>query len=179
MLEIEKGAEISPCGSYRYLLWRRWKPGIAGALFVMLNPSTADANDDDPTIRRCSDFAFRWGFGGIEVANLFALRSTDPTSIFHAPDPVGPENGILPVGDVGVIIAAWGARADHPMVCTRALEVLSDFTTRQLKVACLGVTRGGHPRHPLYLRSDTLPQPYHNCAGLDVLPQLRAASSPR
>src|SRR5690606_18576726 len=90
-------ARFSPCGQYRYLLTRPipapfWKPDAGEAVFVMLNPSTADASEDDPTIRRCIGFAKEWGCTGLTVANLYALRSTDPKGLWKHRDPVGPEN---------------------------------------------------------------------------------------
>src|SRR3989449_11540410 len=102
---------FSRCGTYRYALWRRWAAGPQ-VLFVMLNPSTADAQRDDPTIRRCIGFARRWGCGGIEVVNLFALRATDPRRLRYTRDPVGPENVAhlaRAAGRASLVGAAWGA----------------------------------------------------------------------
>ena len=91
MSEIVKAAVISHCKRYRYRLARHWGAGSA-LPFVMLNPSTADADNDDPTIRRCIAFAKREGAGGIVVANLFAFRATSPADMLAAPNPFGPEN---------------------------------------------------------------------------------------
>src|ERR1051326_5628436 len=85
-------ALFSPCGLFRYRLWRHWTPGMPPLVFVMLNPSTADAEKNDPTVERCERRAKAGGFGGGEVVNLFALRSTDPKALYSAADPIGPEN---------------------------------------------------------------------------------------
>lgn len=152
-----KDADVSACGTYRYTLERQWGMGPP-LCFIMLNPSTADASLDDPTIRRCMGFARREGAGGIWVANLYALRSTSPALLGVHPDPVGPENDraigdVLLMGALGhhPVIAAWGAwqtrdgRADH--IVERAADFGADLR-------CLGTTKDGHPRHPLYVRAD-------------------------
>lgn len=152
---IEKAAIISPCGKYRYRLQRQWSGG-ALLPFVMLNPSTADADIDDPTIRRCMGFARREGAAGIEVVNLFAFRATKPSIMLAAEDPVGPENEramyelalAAKCGDVP-IICAWGANAGD--AGPRAIEYLKG---QGATLRCLGKTAGGHPRHPLYVKAD-------------------------
>jgi len=129
----------------------------------MLNPSTADGDADDPTIRRCVDFAQRWGFGGIVVVNMFALRSTDPQQLLTHPDPVGRDNtkvllSVLCADEVGPVVAAWGANpaasGDQALVLRRLLEAVQVFPQ------CLGVTKEGHPRHPLYVPATTALQPF-------------------
>lgn len=155
------GAILSEDGAYRYRLWRRWPSLEPSVVFVMLNPSTADADQDDPTIRRCIGFARRWGFGGIEVVNLFALRTSDPLVLLSHPDPVGPENAehirqAVSLGAAKPIIVAWGeasrfrARADLVAALIRARRV----------VRALGVTKSGDPRHPLFMRRDVCPVPW-------------------
>ena len=89
---IERGAVFSPNGVYRYSLSRVWKREKGLVLFLLLNPSTADANVLDPTLRRCMSFAEAWGYGGILVGNIFALRSTDPQFLYLSRDPIGPTN---------------------------------------------------------------------------------------
>lgn len=138
-------------GPYRYHLWRRWD-AAASLLFVMLNPSTADAARDDPTIRRCVGFARAWGFGAVEVVNLFAWRATDPRELRRARDPVGPDNDraiLAAAARNQAIIAAWG---NHGALGERDRQVaalLAPFGAR-----CLGArTSGGAPRHPLYVRA--------------------------
>ena len=142
---------FSPCGQYRYRLSRAWLLGEGTVLFVMLNPSTADAEMDDPTVRRCMGFARRWGFQGLVVGNLFAWRATDPRELQRASDPVGPENDrhlAEMSGGADVTIVAWGA---HDVQRGRASDVLGLLKG---SVEHLGLTKQGHPRHPLYLRAD-------------------------
>jgi hypothetical protein len=145
---------------YRYLLTRTWTPGPV-VLFVMLNPSTADAATDDPTMRRCLGFARRHGFGGLTVVNLFALRTTDPAGLGEHPDPVGPDTDAFIAAAASSTdrhVAAWGA---HPTARTRAAAVTAALTSlahrgRRSSLACLGLTKTGQPRHPLYLPSDSV-----------------------
>lgn len=156
-VEVRRGAIISDDGKYRYRLTRYWWPGRS-LPFVMLNPSTADASIDDPTIVRCVGFARRLGFSGIGVWNLYALRATRPVHLWKSPDPVGPDNDAkLRVlfewaywAEVEVV-AGWGANAK----ADRVEEVLAmPYATRVLHR--LGpTTKGGAPRHPLYLKADT------------------------
>lgn len=148
-------AVISSCGRYRYVLEREWAPGpgasARSALFVLLNPSSADAVSDDPTLRRCIGFARTHGFSRLLLCNLFALRSPHPAGLAAAGDPIGPETDAWLrrcAGDADAIVAGWGAvAARHP---ERAAEVRALLAEHQ-PLDCLGHTRGGHPRHPLYL----------------------------
>ena len=140
-----RGATFSADRRYRYRLWRRWDGARPVVAFVMLNPSTADARRDDPTIRRCIGFAKSWGFGGMEVVNLFAYRTTDPGELRRVTDPVGADNDRhirRAIARADLVVLAWGAR-------TRSRRLLSLPHAR-----CLGLTRAGQPRHPLYLRRD-------------------------
>lgn len=167
---IDKGATISRDGKYRYRLWREWrgthdpknwtwyskKHGQPRAcVFIMLNPSTADGNEDDPTIRRCVAFARRWNYERLEVVNLFAYRATDPRELLALGDlnePVGPDNidhVRRAVEDRGLIVAAWGAHGGH---LDQARTVAGWIGDRSMKA--LGLTKDGHPRHPLYVRAD-------------------------
>jgi hypothetical protein len=145
-------AVISKCGLYRYRLDRRWGEGPTCG-FIMLNPSTADADVDDPTIRRCIGFAKREGCGGLMVGNLFAFRATDPEAMAEADDPEGSENRHFLQNMAervdGPLIAAWGA---HWMASDLAsLCVAKTFGPRLM---CLGKTKTGAPRHPLYVKGD-------------------------
>lgn len=110
-------ARFSPCRRYRYELWRRWDvPTAPFAMFIGLNPSTADETADDPTIRRCIRFARDWGFGGLLMTNLFAFRATDPAVMKAEAEPVGPENSAIIQSNAcnaGIIIAAWGVHGVH------------------------------------------------------------------
>ena len=166
---VDQGAEFSPCRTWRYRLWRTWAEGPRLAV-VGLNPSTADETTNDPTVTRCIGYARSWGFGGLVMLNLFAFRGTDPRTTLIAPDPVGPRNldaiveACLEVHlEGGAILAAWGCHGRHrgqgEIVKTRLGDV-------GLPVACLGFTKGGDPRHPLYLRRDELPVPFVGDGGL-------------
>lgn len=146
------GADMSVDGKYRYRLWRWWgKPPYV--LWIMLNPSTADDVVDDPTIRRCVGFTKAWGMGGIEVVNIFALRATDPGELKAADDPIGPRNDEI-IGDglngpASHRVAAWGV-AGGKLAERRAEEIQKRFRFA-FPIDCLGMTRSGAPRHPLYL----------------------------
>lgn len=140
-------ASFSRCKKYRYTLSRTWDANLPQIMFVGLNPSTADAEVDDPTVRRCVRFARDWGFGGLILTNLFAFRSTDPKRIKGVADPVGPENDLVirrACKSVDCVVVAWGV---HGTLSNRDREVLAMLESPQ----CLGVTNGGAPRHPLYL----------------------------
>ena len=144
-------ATISPCGRYRYTLTRDWTRGAGRMLWVMLNPSTADASMDDPTIRRCVSFAQSWGFCGLTVVNLFALRATDPRELARVDDPIGPDNNEViarAAHEHLFVCAGWGA---HGSYLGRSAEVIDIITRRRSVIHCLGTTKSGEPRHPLYL----------------------------
>jgi hypothetical protein len=155
------GAIMSGCGQYRYLLSRDISTiGDAGkTVFVMLNPSTADAVQDDPTVRRCISFAELWGSSGLIVANLYALRSTDPKALWQHCDPVGPENdGILRglAHKHRDIVCAWGVNAKPDRV-RRFYDFMVSYGANML---CLGTTKSGAPRHPLYLKRNAALVPW-------------------
>ena len=149
------GADFSPCRVWRYYLWRRWDAGTT-CVFIGLNPSTADETQDDPTIRRCIRFAQRWGHGGLVMLNAFAFRATDPRVMMATDDPVGPRNDET-IRDrsraAAIIIAAWGVHCDESRQ-RRVCEVVGR------PIHCLGLTKAGRPRHPLYLRADSKPVPF-------------------
>lgn len=150
-------AILSDDGRYRYQLNRAWSTDHP-AVFIMLNPSTADGTQDDPTIRRCVGFAKALGCGGLVVVNLYALRATDPRELWKvdAAQRVGPTNDAylsnwaMTASAVGLpIVAAWGANAKSD----RVAEVLA--MPHMSRLAALGVTKSGAPRHPLYLPSNS------------------------
>lgn len=150
--EVVKTATISACGRYRYDLTRRWADGDDWAVWVMLNPSTADAEVDDPTIRRCIAFTKREGFGGMAVVNLYAYRATDPRELTKADDagidPFGPFNleYLIRWSDRATLqIAAWGIHGSGHG---------NPLRFRSKRFHCLGKTKDGCPRHPLYVRAD-------------------------
>lgn len=152
-------AVISECGRYRYELIRRWgnDPMLE---FVMLNPSTADAETDDPTIRRCIGFARSWDYGGIVVCNLFAYRTTTPYVLASVEDPIGPLNRNYLANNIAhLTVVAWGANPaairwwnGHPYDITKSLK--------RKQLMCLGITSSGQPRHPLYLPASCTPTPW-------------------
>ena len=156
MSELNGKALLSECGQYRYWLSRKAqsvKPERPTAMFVMLNPSTADAETNDPTIRRCQGFANSWRCNGLIVANLYALRSTDPKNLWSATDPIGPENDYW-LKNLATehfdVVCAWCAKARTDRV-DRFLELMEGVVVR---LWCLGTTKAGAPRHPLYIKAD-------------------------
>ena len=145
-------AVISDCGRYRYRLYREWaKSERMPVLWVMLNPSTADANIDDPTIRRCMAFSKAWGYGAMWVGNLYAFRSTDPDALWTmgAQDAHGPENDAhlyAMACESAIAVCAWGAPGGkHVPLTLRCPGGLWH----------LGRTKHGAPRHPLYIKGTT------------------------
>jgi hypothetical protein len=153
----DSGATFDETGAYRYALWRVWEPSKPRLCFVLLNPSTADAERNDPTIRRCLGFARTWDFGGVEVVNLYAYRATRPAALFRAADPVGPENDRYlaeAVSRAGRVVVGWGNQGAKPERLTLARALLHPTAF------CFGITSAGQPRHPLYVRADTPPEPW-------------------
>lgn len=154
---------VTEVSDYRYTLTRRVDRGhttVANTLcWVMLNPSTADETFDDPTIRRVTRFTFDHGFANLIVVNHFALRATNPKHLIDAA-----ENGIDPIGQhnpwhiadafdrSGAIVFAWGAWLDNRRL--RTLDLPAFCTRRRLQPWCLGTTKSGAPRHPLYVTAD-------------------------
>lgn len=151
-----KSAVISECGDYRYVLGRQWSDGPA-CMFIGLNPSTADAADDDPTIRRCVRFASDWGYGSLYMLNLFGFRATDPKRLTRVIDPIGAQNDDFLMEYAGrskIIIAAWG---NHGTLLGRDIQVRQTMCDELHHVHHLGLTKVNQPRHPLYLKADTVP----------------------
>lgn len=152
---MRSSAVLSANELYRYSLTREWEYGGGRCLFIMLNPSTADASIDDATIRKCIGFAKRWGFEALDVGNLFAWRSRHPKVLQNVPDPVGPENDkhLLELASrASRIVVAWG---NHGSLYDRGSHVLrllrSTLTATPL---CFRITKQGQPEHPLYQRLD-------------------------
>ncbi len=150
-------------GDYRYHLTRRWGPKIDTVVWVMLNPSTADADVDDPTIRRCISFSAELGADSLRVVNLYAYRATDPKHLLAVEDPVGPMNNTVIRETLlaaramrSPVIGAWGvnARAD------RVSEFVTIADECRVPLHCLGITKSGMPRHPLYVLGSTRPTPW-------------------
>lgn len=144
-------ATYSDCEHYRYMLTRIWDPQGTKALFVMLNPSTATEQQNDPTVERCERRARTLGFGAFRVTNIFAWRDTDPKAMRAAADPVGPWNDTAirdstPWADQ--IICGWGAHGAH---LGRGAAVHALLRDTGLPLYHLGLTKDGHPKHPLYI----------------------------
>ena len=155
---MDKSANFSSCRKYRYSLRRVWNPDEPIALFIGLNPSTADEEKDDPTIRRCIGIAGAWGFGGLIMCNLFAARSADPDRLGQFDDPVGPGNcGYIEAAmkEASKVICCWGRNPLAKEVSTKVLSLLPAS-----KCYCIEKNRDHSPRHPLYVPRDCGLQPY-------------------
>lgn len=150
-------AVISECGRYRYELTRTWDDAGPLLEWIMLNPSKANASINDPTIHRCITFAKQWGYGGIVVRNLFALRATNPQELLAVDlfDAFGPKNVVyLDQVDANCTIAAWGAHAAAVKWHTNGLSI------KRPNLYCLGINANGSPKHPLYVPADRTPVPW-------------------
>jgi hypothetical protein len=154
---LGRGASFSHCGRYRYALWRAWSRKGGRVVFILLNPSTADAERDDPTIRRCIGFARAWGFGSVEVVNLFAWRATLPADLRRASAPVGAGNARAvrrAVRRSRRVVLAWG----NPGTWRGAgPALLKRLRLARVPLDALGWTLQGQPRHVLYLPRSTRP----------------------
>ncbi len=159
----DHGATFSPDGVFRFRLHRVWQPRLEQLTWLMLNPSTADAALDDPTIRRCWSFSAAWGYGGFVVGNLFAFRATDPKDIkrrWLAHEPVrGADNDYFleKMCRDRAVVVAWG---NDGLLDGRDKYVLAFITPIAKSIMCLGVNRNGTPKHPLYMSTKTQLQPY-------------------
>jgi hypothetical protein len=155
------GACIDDTELYRYSLLRIWNSVKPHVVFIMLNPSTADASRDDATIKKCCRLADKWGYGGIVVVNLFGFRSSNPKALLTAGDPVGPENDRYirdAVASSALIIAAWG---NHGKIKNRD-EQVTKLISDKYNLYCLAVNQNGSPKHPLYVKDTTLPIMYRS-----------------
>ncbi len=158
---MRSGAVIT--GDYRYLLWREWDSNLKTVSFIMFNPSRADAEINDPTITRCINFAKSWGYGRLEVVNLFAYRTSKPSLLKQAVEPIGKDNDRYIVEAVkrsDKVILAWGNHGTWQKQDLYVLQLLKNYK----HLYSLGITKKGCPRHPLYLRSTIKPQMYNNCS---------------
>jgi hypothetical protein len=152
----DAGAIFNPTQTYRYSLWRVWEEAAPRIGFVMLNPSTADASYNDPTIRRCIGLAQAWGYGALKVVNLFAYCTTQPIALRQNPDPIGQENDrhLLEAASwADKVVVAWG---NWGSLYERDRTVLGLLTPGR-SLYCLGINQSGQPRHPLYVSRYTLP----------------------
>ena len=172
-LLINGSAEFSPCTTYRYTLERRWDlPGAPRRLcaFIMLNPSTADAETDDPTTRRCMAFARETGHDQYAAVNLFAYRSAWPVHMIEADAPIGPDNDAWIKGMAeravrtqGTVVCAWGAHGEYMDRDKAVLGLLARITG--CKPLCLRMTKSGHPGHPLYIPAPWRPVEFAHARG--------------
>lgn len=156
---ISRGAILSDDGKYRYVLHRQW--GKCGPLLALigLNPSTADHVQDDPTMRREIDFARREGYGGLVKLNLFAFRATQPADMMTSDDPVGPQNDYWlrrELFNADTCWVVWGVNGTFQRRDAAVRAIIYDSWNRhEMNVECFGVTKGGQPKHPLYLSKET------------------------
>ena len=151
-------ATYSECEKYRYCLFREWDVRKKRAHFIMLNPSTATEYQNDPTVERCERRARSLGYGAFSVTNIFAWRETNPKKMEKVSDPIGPKNdGIIieTCKNSNLNIAAWGAHGSHR---ARGKEVKEILIKVKLKIFSLGITKLGHPKHPLYISYQVKPQ---------------------
>lgn len=169
--EVMRETIFSPCRKYRYTLWRDWQFDLFQATdsdqlrrrtqyvqFIGLNPSTADETKDDPTIRRCIGFAKAWGYGALCMTNMFAFRATDPAVMKQQENPVGEHNHstlLKCASKAGIVIAAWGT---HGTFRNHDLNVKQWMSSIGVQLYHLGLSKDGHPKHPLYLKADIKPQ---------------------
>ncbi|MEM9247442.1 MAG: DUF1643 domain-containing protein [Pseudomonadota bacterium] len=153
-------AVYSPCELYRYALTRIWAPEGRKLLCVMLNPSTATEVQNDPTVERCERRARALGYGAFRVCNIFAFRATDPKVMRAAADPIGPENDAAIAEGAAwsdSILCAWGSHGAH---LERGPAVAALLRTTGRPLTHVGLTKGGHPRHPLYVGYAVQPEPW-------------------
>lgn len=149
------GAEFSPCRKYRYVLWRIWYRAKPKVMFIGLNPSTANEMSDDPTIRRVKAMAKNWGYGGVYMVNLFAFVTTYPDELLKCPDPVNGNDIWLQkvASQCAEIIFAWGNFKEAQY---RANKIIAMFPNAK----ALHINKNGSPKHPLYVKGDTVPIPF-------------------
>lgn len=155
-------AVLSECGRYRYRLDRTVDPSKQGRVcWVMLNPSTADASVDDPTLRRCIGYTRAWHHAALVVVNLFAWRATDPSDlpadIGEAVGPLADEHIVAALRVSSLVVCGWGAIGRREHVLTRRRAVLDLIASCGHQPMALARTKCGNPRHPLYLRADARP----------------------
>ena len=152
-MPMREQTTLSPCRTYRYTLWRHWVVGSDYAMFVCLNPSTADETEDDPTLRRCVAYAKNWGFAAVCMTNLFAYRATRPADMRLADEPIGPDNNRhlrVMAKRASVVVAAWGNNGAYRGRDQEVRRLLRDLHYLRL-------TSKGQPAHPLYLPAELTP----------------------
>jgi len=156
MQYTSQNARFSKCKSYRYSLVRSWNEGSGKAVFIGLNPSTADQREDDPTIRRCVGFARAWGCSSMEIVNLFAYCATKPEDLKRAAKPIGRNNDrwiATAISEATLSIACWGNHGEF-------LGRSESIRERHRELLCLGINASGTPKHPLYIKATQTPFAY-------------------
>jgi hypothetical protein len=154
-----KGAIFSSCKKHRLQLWREWDSNLPKVLFIMLNPSTADDQQDDPTLRRCKDFAKQWGYGGLYVGNLYSLRAVDPKTLLKVSKFNHRDNYkhlVSMVQQCQLVVCAWG---NYPIIKKLGIT-LNVFNHLEQKLYCIALSKTGTPKHPLYLKNSLTPIPF-------------------
>jgi hypothetical protein len=157
LIRNSSGAAFSACRRWRYLLWRRWDEAKPIANFLMLNPSTADEVQLDPSCTRARRYAERWGYGALIVTNLFGWRATDPDDMKAAHDPVGRANDraiLAAAREAAIVVCAWGNHGAHLGRSAAIRKLLGG----QTELHVLRMNDGGEPAHPLYLPAVLIPQ---------------------
>ncbi|MEM8504825.1 MAG: DUF1643 domain-containing protein [Cyanobacteria bacterium P01_D01_bin.1] len=163
---VERTAVFDQTGQYRYRLGRRWQAEGKSVAFVMLNPSRADANRDDPTLRACMQFACCWEYAALSVVNLFGYRTPYPQALKQVADPIGHDNDrylLQAVEAADRVVLAWG---NWGGLVGRDRAILTLLAPYQSKLTYLQLNRSGQPRHPLYIKRSVLPQSYPVTSGL-------------
>ncbi|HHJ4617737.1 TPA: DUF1643 domain-containing protein [Citrobacter freundii] len=156
-MEMLKSAVFSDCKQYRYSITRTWDETKPYVVFIGLNPSYADAEQDDPTLGRCISFAQGWGMGGVRIVNLFAFVHTNRFEMMKVADPVGADNDryiVETVANAGIVVAAWGNEGRH-FQRSAAIRALLPAHTK-----CFKINATGEPKHPLYIHGDTALIPF-------------------
>jgi len=160
---MNRSAVFSVCEKYRYVLTRTWDDYKPRVLFIMLNPSTADAENDDPTTRRCIRFAKDWGYGGIYIVNLFAYRATNPYDLLHTPFVVGVENEkwFRRMSALAhLVVCAWGNSCIVEKIQKRLDHTWKPLSWISKPLYYLELSNDGTPKHPLYLKKDLIPKKF-------------------
>jgi len=157
-----RSAVFSPCRKWRYHLQHIWDKSEPNLIWMMLNPSTADEVKNDPTVERCEQRARMWGFGGVEVYNIFSYRATDPSNMKAQADPIGPDNDDWMIkfakkSHQTTAIIGWGEHGKH---IGRGEEVLGIIARHKGQVHALKVNASGHPKHPLYIGYKQKAEPF-------------------
>ena len=151
---MKKDAILSEDRQYRYVLSRIWDANKPIVVFIGLNPSTADELNDDSTISKCINYAKSWGYGGFYMLNLFAYRAKNPSDMFNAKEPIGSENDNFIkeyIKKSDKVVCVWGNNGDFKQRGESVLELVPN-------AYYLKLNKSGQPAHPLYLKSDLIPQ---------------------